>query len=1381
MWLPKLLARGLAVALFSFFSGCVFADLVIEGMVTAAGETAANAEVKLVPIPGAADRGKLYLEGSVSPEPVALATTDGRGYFRLTAPKVGMWSVRVDAPPHAPAEYGIQPLLDAVELPTLDLEDGAGLSVETCGPDGQPVDARVAVFKFSDTGFFAGLRRPSRRNDAWNPPVFVGRTGENGRLEITVEKDGPYLVEVVAAGFLPAERELREPGTARFELRTGRERTVRAVDEAGKAVAGVLVYEAEATLPTTATGDDGRATVLQGDDALRLRLAGPDHRRGDVTLEAAGDPAATPEEVTVTLVEPPRFTGRVIDRETRRPIGGALVWPAGSSGDFVSTDGSGVYTLAAESEWNSAWAAAAGYAPATESLRERASGEGTRQAPTLALTPASVISGRVVDGDGNALAGVEVVATVKAEMNPARMLRMMRGRSSPQTARSDRRGAFRVAGLPAGQSYELRFRLDGYTEVQQSVENLRAFEERSDLRVVLDRGRHGVGFVVDEDDAPVPGATVRLKPRREGEANRFRRVVVRFGDEAEEDDPGWLTDSRGRFEIPDLAAGKYDLEVEASGFARAAVPGVEVPEDVAEVDLGTVALAPGAEIRGRVTDADGRPLAAAEVRVGEDSGMPSAFMGMMLRRQRPRGRSGANGLFTVGDLKNGEKVNLLVSRAGLVDATVAGVLAPTVEPVEVVMKPASWVLGKVVDEDGRAVEDAQVRVDAEGRRGIGQRGRSRSDGTFVIEDVAPGRVSVAAEAPGFQPYSLSGLEVPDGADLEGVTLTLALGAVIEGTVFAPDGRPVIDASVRAVEPGTSNPFSMGGLNVTDGDGRFWIDGLPLGRRTVIAEHDVYQRVARDVEVEKGVNRIDLVFEGGVDVSGRVIGPDGGPVAGARVTLAGSGRFAFLGATQEATSQADGGFRVVGVQPGQYVLQATKEGFAQASATDPITVGQSPVADLEVRLTTGATLTGEILGLSVDELAKLRIIAASGRDFRAGEADFEGRYQVLNLGVGDWRVSAELAGAGRRASGQVTVTEDDLEVNLDLEFGSGYVLTGTVLVGSRPMAGAMVSASRRGGGNARATTSQDGTFRMEDLEEGAYTLSVYSASFTALRHREEIELTGDDDVLIELVTARVAGWVTNAYDHSPVVGARMRLEPVEDDGEDAVVFVVGGFGNETDSRGYFALADVPEGFWKLIAQRSGFAPAEQVVDVHGDALGELELEMTPTEGLYFEAALAVGGAPTQVNAAVLRTPGSTDDVVISGYGIQTGENGRVRLTEVPPGSFELLVAAAGTVTVATPVVSPGQLGRVVLPIGGILRIKAPELEGAPAKVRLASPSGRPYRHVSFGGRIVSEPSVGRPIEGLEPGTWRFTVTADDGRAWSGEARVEASQTVEVVVP
>ncbi len=101
------------------------------------------------------------------------------------------------------------------------------------------------------------------------------------------------------------------------------------------------------------------------------------------------------------------------------------------------------------------------------------------------------------------------------------------------------------------------------------------------------------------------------------------------------------------------------------------------------------------------------------------------------------------------------------------------------------------------------------------------------------------------------------------------------------------------------------------------------------------------------------------------------------------------------------------------------------------------------------------------------------------------------------------------------------------------------------------------------------------------------------------------------------------------------------------------------------------------------------------------------------------------------------------------------------------------------------VSPGQLGRVVLPLGGSLEITVPELadEPSPATIELVGPTGRPFRQVSWGGRVVTEASLrsGRAsLTGLEPGAWTFTVNADDGRSWRGQAHVSPGLTAKVVV-
>src|SRR6185295_7046206 len=124
------------------------------------------------------------------------------------------------------------------------------------------------------------------------------------------------------------------------------------------------------------------------------------------------------------------------------------------------------------------------------------------------------------------------------------------------------------------------------------------------------------------------------------------------------------SDAAGKFTIADLATGKFVLKVEAAGYAATTVPGIEVPPSAGEVDLGTLKLAPGAVIEGRVVGPRGEPIEGAEVFALD------GMMGMMPQvRWAVVGKeadttSAGDGFFRLGSRAPGEKVNLAVRHAG---------------------------------------------------------------------------------------------------------------------------------------------------------------------------------------------------------------------------------------------------------------------------------------------------------------------------------------------------------------------------------------------------------------------------------------------------------------------------------------------------------------------------------------------------------------------------------------------------------------------------------------------------------------------------------------------------------------------------------------------
>ncbi len=178
---------------------------------------------------------------------------------------------------------------------------------------------------------------------------------------------------------------------------------------------------------------------------------------------------------------------------------------------------------------------------------------------------------------------------------------------------------------------------------------------------------------------------------------------------------------------------------------------------------------------------------------------------------------------------------------------------------------------------------------------------------------------------------------------------------------------------------------------------------------------------------------------------------------------------------------------------------------------------------------------------------------------------------------------------------------------------------------------------------------------------------------------------------------------------------------------------------------------------------------------------LEIAMSPTEGLTLEVRLPSGAVPDQVYAAVLDGAGST--LVAGSYA--TGEGGRVRLSSVPPGSWELLVGAVGSATSSFQVSAPGPSVALALEPASRLSISLPELvgTGAVAIVRVRDADGRPFRTIAWAGQTRSEWRVtgGRlELSSLPPSVWTVTATTPDGRSWQDQATTTAGAAVALVL-
>ena len=139
-------------------------------------------------------------------------------------------------------------------------------------------------------------------------------------------------------------------------------------------------------------------------------------------------------------------------------------------------------------------------------------------------------------------------------------------------------------------------------------------------------------------------------------------------------------------------------------------------------------------------------------------------------------------------------------------------------------------------------------------------------------------------------------------------------------------------------------------------------------------------------------------------------------------------------------------------------------------------------------------------------------------------------------------------------------------------------------------------------------------------------------------------------------------------------------------------------------------------------------------------------MTPTEGVSFEVALGSGGAVSMLQVVLLDPAGRR--LAASQHPVV---DGRVRVSTVPSGRWELVVQAGDSAATRFAVTSPGDQGRFVLPTGGVLHLRVPELEEElMATVDLSGPDGKPFVPVAGAGfRQRPAADERRPGDDLRP--------------------------------
>ncbi|HVZ75439.1 MAG TPA: carboxypeptidase-like regulatory domain-containing protein [Polyangia bacterium] len=618
-------------------------------------------------------------------------------------------------------------------------------------------------------------------------------------------------------------------------------------------------------------------------------------------------------------------------------------------------------------------------------------------------------------------------------------------------------------------------------------------------------------------------------------------------------------------------------------------------------------------------------------------------------------------------------------------------------------------------------------------------------------------------------------------------------AGLAGRVTDAGARAVPGARVLAVSLREGGAGEIAYAASTDGDGRFQLNGLPVGAYALVAE--AVGLAPRRLEgVPAPGPEVVLALEGlGRSLEGLALA-GGAPVGGARVRLA-----AEDGAlVRETTSGSDGRFVFHGLGVGGYSLRATHDQLASATAhaaTSAPRAGKpgAPVV-VTLALTPGFAITGGVVddrGRAVGGV-EVRAEATPGDPLaEVATASAGGAFRFAALPAGAWRLVARAPGLVARAPATVALGAAPV-APVRLELVRAAVLSGRVVdARGLPIAGAEVRCVGAGGddlaviydplplaaeaaalppgaGHARPGTRTvvadgAGTFRLSDLVPGTFHLEIARPPSVPLRTGDWTLAAGearDVGALVLRDGAVVGGRVVDDGGR-PVAGARVDVAPS-----------VGVFA-ETDDAGAFALT-LPAGHYTLAASAAG-GDARVAIDVGATPPALVELRLVPAgarlDGLVRDSgARPVARARVRAFVSNAAAPPPAGSVPVAHATTDAG--GHFVLTHVPERPLVIEVDHADyppTYALAP----PGALADVTLPIAGavdgVVREHVTGAAVARARVEAAGPGGQRASATSGAARAGGGFRLGR----LTPGHWTITATAPGFVPTTRELDVPAS--------
>ena len=542
------------------------------------------------------------------------------------------------------------------------------------------------------------------------------------------------------------------------------------------------------------------------------------------------------------------------------------------------------------------------------------------------------------------------------------------------------------------------------------------------LPVRLTKNEFAIRVIANNVPVPIDDVTeitIEIEPNMNWSMGPKPEVLVRYAD-------GWVTVDKSMFTLAKPGQ-KTEMRLKSAGqpmsvsgvIAEKGTRRVEYHADPAEFEVATGADAPKVavdEVAGRVVDPDGKPIAGATVSLPRDE-MPGLKQ-PSIPPYRPAVTTDAAGEFRFTDFARQWYMYLQVESPGFARRRIADL--PLGKYFTIKLDNQTRLAGQILAADGSPAGPTEIRLITTRRTGRELAGGKIPDITQILTTDDQGKYDLPVE-PGEYELRLTSkagevarhmkVQVPAN-QITALPAKLTKGfPVTLRAVDSQTGKPIVGATFWIGENGPGSRYNRSGTNrTTDADGRVTWAGMTAGRELIETRPDDYSKWWLDSDKTHS-HEIDALFvdfqpnqpellvkmEAAVKVTGRVVGPDGKPVAGAEVDIAnlmtGDARYARR-------TDTDGRFKLTfpdlshdagwsgrpstnsTIQAGEYAIIVfdTSGNWANV-ASDPFTPKAGETHEFKLQMTLGGRVCGQVVGADGKPVAGIEVeaVAEDGLD------------------------------------------------------------------------------------------------------------------------------------------------------------------------------------------------------------------------------------------------------------------------------------------------------------------------------------------------------------------------------------------------------------------